>query len=72
MSTKTSYYLRFKSTLHAGYSFVDCRSLKSLEQQVKKFIDNKVTFEIWVQFHYNKKPKSLAWYGFDNYASFEV
>ena len=72
MKTSTSYYLRYKKAFDPHFSFIDCKNIKSLEKEIKQMIDTKISFEVWVKFNFNNRPKDLYWYGFDNYASFEI
>ena len=69
MKTKTRYYIRYNAK-PIGFNFEDYNTLKDLETGIKKFIDNKITFEVWVKFEFDKNPDTP--YGFDNYTSFGV
>lgn len=72
MLKSTSYYLRYKKFGETNFSFVDCKNLKSLEKEIKKMIDLKITFEVWVKFNFREDHSNNSLYGFDNYTSFEI
>jgi hypothetical protein len=72
MLKSTSYYLRYKKFGEVTFSFVDCKSLKTLEKEIKKMIDLEVTFEVWVKFNFTEKLVNNSGYGFNNCTSFEI
>lgn len=73
MIKSTSYYLRYKEKgVEFGFSFSDHKTLVDLEKQIKKFIDDKITFEVWVRFNFQDKVLNKSSYGFYDYTSFEI
>lgn len=71
MIKSTDYYLRYKQDGSIHNNFVDCKTLKSLEKEIKKFIDNKVTFEVWVRFNFRDDHRYAQAF-MNNYTSFEI
>lgn len=72
MLKSTSYYLKYKKFGEDTFSSVDCKSLKTLEKEIKKMIDLEVTFEVWVKFNFMDKHVNNSGWSFNNCAYFEI
>lgn len=71
MIKSIDYYLSFKGDGFLQQAYIDCKTLKILEKEIKNLIDNKITFEVWVRFNFRDDHQYAAAF-LKNYTSFEI